>query len=211
MFKTVVPLLAVTALIASSQQVQATILLPGTLPPGIPISQTGTLAGLTLVATIDGTFTTNGSIAGTTQSQVFLDPAGTYDFTIQVTSVTNGTLERVTTFNYAGFTTDVYDVLETGGVPFLLADRGPTGATVGSSTTIPTGSFSDILLIKTNATNFDSLGNIGESDGITANTPAFEPLAVVPEPASLALLSVVVLGLGGAASYRRLRARFIPA
>jgi len=209
MFKNIALLLCVTALIACSPLAMATPIPPGTLPPGIPIA-TGSLAGLTLVGTLDGTFS-NASIVGTTQSQVFLDPDGHYDFTIQVTSLTKGTLERVTTFDYPGFvTTDVYNVLENSNVPFLVADRSPSGDTVGSDITILTGQASDILLIKTNAISFDSLGNMGESDGITANTPAFEPLAVVPEPATGVLLAGFVLGLGGAASYRRLRSLFVP-
>jgi hypothetical protein len=202
MCKIVVPLLAAAALLASSQTAQATIIPPGTPPPGIPIAA-GSLAGLTLEGTIDGSFS-NAAIAGTSQAQVYLDPSGHYDFTLQVTSLTKGTVEGITTFNYTGFITDVYDV-STGGVPFLTAYRSTLGDTVGSISTIDPGQKSDILLIETNATNFSALGNMGETGGITANTPAFQPL--VPEPASLVLLTGCVVGLVGGASYRRFKSR----
>jgi hypothetical protein len=206
MCKIVVPLLAAAAFIASSQTAQATNIPPGTAPPGIPIAS-GSLAGLTLEGTINGSFS-NAAIAGTTQAQVYLDPDGAYDFTLQVTSVTRGTLGGISTFNYSGFITDVYDV-STGGVPFPTAYRSTAGDTVGAVSAINAGQMSDILLIKTDATHFDALGNMGLTGGITGNTAAFEPLAVVPEPASLVLLTGCIVGLGGAACYRRLKKRSI--
>ena len=169
---------------------------------------------------------TLGPIEADLYSAVYLSTTGTIDIYYQVTNQSaEEFLQRVTGFDYTGFTTDVYWVTNgsavactactnTGGFfqdgteVYDLATRNAVGSTVGfnfSGTTVGSnavepGETTVLLLVRTNATTYTS-GLMSVIDGATLTRPAFSP-AIAPEPASMALF-----GLGLLAAGARLRRR----
>jgi hypothetical protein len=176
-------------------------------------------AGLTLVATDtvgyegDDLVTGNPHYKGNLITSVYSDPATRgLDFTYQIVADPGypDTLQTLSVSNYSEvwdggveYSTDVYYVTGSGAAETYpttvnLSSWGP-GDTItlnyvaSDGEGIGPGQTSDIVVVKTNATQFDENGNMAFSDGASDNEICYEPagpLVVVPEPMSLGLLLV---------------------
>lgn len=172
-----------------------------------------TTSGFTTVASTSGTFSTPAE-NGTYSAYVVRETSGTLDFVYKFHNDASSAsrLERVTAYNFAGFTTNVGYVAGSGDVAPGSADRTADGKVVafnflGPSDANP-GQTSDTLVIRTNATEFTS-GTYTFQDGGATTVAAYSPTSstTLPTPEPSSLLS---LGLGGLViagiSRRRLRA-----
>ncbi|MFZ5845101.1 MAG: PEP-CTERM sorting domain-containing protein, partial [Patescibacteria group bacterium] len=107
-------------------------------------------------------------------------------------------LNRLSTTDYTGFTTWA-DALGTGGGANEQAstmDRDPTGATVGFSypTYVGPGDMSTLMWIETDAQYFGP-GKVYIQNGGQTAFDVYGP--AVPEPGSMLLLGMGILGLAG--------------
>jgi hypothetical protein len=160
--------------------------------------------------------TTAGTNSGFVYSAVY-DDKGTLDFYYQVVNNANSAtaLARLTVFNFAGFTTN--SAFRTDGAslgtyfvngtnPPVTSDSNANGGVIGFSFYPPSGppaeiapgQQSNVLLVSTNATKWTA-GSASIIDGGSANVASFQP-GSVPEPGTLGLLG---LGLVGLAGFRR--------
>ncbi len=179
----------------------------------------------TLLASQSQAFTISGGLSsGTLISAVYKESGGTLDFYYQVNNFTTSTncpspahtscdpLSRETNTDFTGFLTSVASRTDGGttlGGLFIdsfnqpvIGDRTALGNTVGFGFTPPTtakikpGTSSAVLVVSTNAVNF-TVGTAQVIDGGVANVAAFAPTAAAPEPASLALVGLGLVALGG--------------
>jgi hypothetical protein len=174
-----------------------------------------TYFGGTLLATASGPLSPPG-FTGSGTTAVVRNAGGTLDFYYQLSTVAGGSdgPNRITGFNFGGFTTDVFQISNgsaiTGGgfvdgsISAIGADRsGGTGATVGfnfTNTVFTPGMTSLVMVIRTNATSFTT-GSFGAIDGGGATTAGFAP-TTVPEPSTTLLVASGFLGLAGVARRR---------
>jgi len=215
--------LLVTSVFTIVPSANATIIAPGTptAPPDVfdlsgftVVADTG-IVSFSLVA-IGGGVAATGSLleqVGTDSNNLFCGVAGKcLDFVIGFTNDASSedTISRLSTASFKGFLTDVGYAVSgfascgaSGAVNPTSVDR-VSPSTVGFEVSVNPGSFSNCLVIMTDATLYGA-GGISLIDGGTANVAGFAP---VPGPvlgAGLPGLIAACLGLIGLARRRRRR------
>ena len=207
-----VSLLAVSAALASAAPARAVLLTPGSTValPGTTVAAEPQLAGVVQVdELIDFSFVgddTGGLISGHVQQRVVLAVDGTIDFywRVFVDSESSGALGS---FRFGDFFAPEYDAdYRTDG----LGTVAPTSATRFSGAFdsfvnfdfaggLQPGESSFFLLMDTTATTYAKTAifdvtNVGQTH-ISGLFDAYSPAEVVPEPSTLALLGIGILGL----------------
>jgi len=161
-----------------------------------------TEAGFSVLAETHGTFSSPVE-TGTYSAYVVKETSGTLDFVYQFANDSTSTshIERMTAFNFANFTTNVGYVSGTGDVTPSSATRTTDGKVVGfnflTGGSVSAGQSSDILVIKTNATEYTT-GTYTFQNGGATTVAAYAPALATPEPSSLlsaGLGGIVLLGI----------------
>jgi hypothetical protein len=168
------------------------------------------LSGLTLLAhNSESVYEADTGYGWDLAEAVYSDPSNTFgtgdlDFMFQVTNTDAGFILTGLTFtDFAGYSTDVGytasgaslpgGVFADGGNAPTGVDRYADGSTVGFT---PSGGVSDVLVIETNATNYDAIGQMNLTfRNFDPSSPAYQPTAV-PEPGTIGLLGAGLLLIG---------------
>jgi len=170
-------------------------------------SLTGLPAGSTLLTSLSIPFeeisgSGKNAIKGVFDQEVWRDSSGYLFFVYQISntgpSVTTvpsyNDITRLTAQDFGGFLTSVGYHAAAGEVKPTDADRNSVGSVIGFDFTIPITTSTASLVIATNA-KWYTQGDISIIDGATADLTAWGP--AVPEPASMVLFGIGLLGCGG--------------
>lgn len=209
----------------------ATVLLPGQV--GVAFSAFDASTRGTQLDSIESGTTGATTYTGFLRSAVYRNTLGTLDFYYQVaiSSIDVGDeVFNLTTAGFLGYTVDaLVDGSDFDGAGFFTAANNPnTQGPAGSTTTASRNGSGSVLradfgangledagqtsatyIFRTNAISYNLGGTFTTQDGSVAQRANFQPTAVVPEPATWAMM---LLGFGmvaGAVRYRRRNHRIV--
>lgn len=221
--------LCAAILLFGTSAAHATVLVPGgTVVPELLAGPAGALEAFVLNLPLN-----TGDVQGSLTAAVVRNAGGTLDFYYQVTNDLGSidSLSRNTNSLFATlgivYDTSVFYRTDTGGLPIfsdgdadatpLTVERNMTGRVVGfnflslplGATGIDPGETSRILVIRTNAVDFNA-GMSSVIDGGVDSVDTFAPTGSVPEPASLILLGSGFAAAGYMARHRGAKRRQVP-